>query len=54
MKPAWTRLPKAVEKYPGEWGQKKPKGDGVVLDTMDFPFLLCRGRKPLNAAADGV
>ena len=36
---------KHVERWPGEWGQEKPSGDGVDLDEMEFPFLLCRGRK---------
>ena len=45
VKPAWT-MQKHVERFPGEWGQKKPTGDGVVLESMEFPFLLCRGRKP--------
>lgn len=37
---AWT-MEKEVERYPGEWGQEKPRG--VNLAKMDFPFLLCRG-----------
>lgn len=43
VKPAWN-LTKAVEKFPGEWGNKKPSGDDLTM--MDFPFLLCLGRKP--------
>lgn len=42
--PAWT-MEKEVERLPGEWGQRKPEGDGIVLETMDFPFLLCRGKR---------
>ncbi len=45
VKPAWS-MSKDVERWPGEWGNQKPKGEGVVLDTMEFPFLLCRGRRP--------
>ncbi|KAH8878639.1 methyltransferase type 11 [Thozetella sp. PMI_491] len=42
---AWT-MNKAVERFPGEWNAGKPQGEGVVLETMDFPFLLCQGTKP--------
>lgn len=45
VRPAWT-MTKEVESFPGEWGQEKPSGEGVSLPTMDFPFLLCKGRKP--------
>ncbi|OJJ47177.1 hypothetical protein ASPZODRAFT_1910975 [Penicilliopsis zonata CBS 506.65] len=38
--PAWT-FTKKVERYPGEW-EEKPD---VERETMDFPFLLCKGRK---------
>lgn len=31
-----------VENYPGEWAHEKPKTN---LGTMNFPFLLCCGRK---------
>ncbi|KAL9081597.1 MAG: hypothetical protein Q9159_007213 [Coniocarpon cinnabarinum] len=37
------RMTKDVERFPGEWGQKKPSGD---LEQMEFPFLLCVGKKP--------
>ncbi|CAK7205264.1 hypothetical protein SEUCBS139899_008031 [Sporothrix eucalyptigena] len=43
VKPAWT-MDKAVERFPGDWNAGKPKG--VELETMAFPFLLCRGTKP--------
>ncbi|ROW04690.1 hypothetical protein VMCG_04755 [Cytospora schulzeri] len=39
---AWT-MEKEVERFPGEWGQKKP--EGVELEKMGFPFLLCRGTR---------
>lgn len=42
VSPAWS-MRKDVERYPGEWGQKKPQG--VELAKMDFPFLLCTARK---------
>ncbi|CAN8101687.1 unnamed protein product [Discula destructiva] len=38
----WT-MEKEVERMPGEWGESKPQGK--QLATMDFPFLLCRGKK---------
>lgn len=41
VNPQWT-MEKEIERFPGEWGQEKPTGD---LAKMDFPFLLCRGRK---------
>lgn len=44
VEPAWTML-KDVERFPGEWKEKKPCGEGVDLEQMDFPFLLCRGKK---------
>lgn len=40
---AWT-MRKEVERWTGEWGEKKPEGGG--LEEMEFPFLLCRGRRP--------
>lgn len=44
--PHWT-MEKEVERFPGEWGPEKPTtGD---LAKMDFPFLLCRGRRPLDS-----
>ncbi|CAK7222497.1 hypothetical protein SCUCBS95973_004861 [Sporothrix curviconia] len=43
VQPAWE-MTKAVERFPGEWNAGKPKG--VELETMQFPFLLCRGTKP--------
>lgn len=46
VRTAWM-MEKEVERFPGEWGPKKPEGEDVVLETMEFPFLLCRGtRKP--------
>lgn len=39
----WT-MSKEIESFPGAWGQKKP--EGVELDKMDFPFLVCMGRRP--------
>lgn len=39
---AW-RFEKEVERWPGEWGQEKPGG---VLQKMEFPFVICRGRRP--------
>ncbi|OAA56225.1 methyltransferase type 11 [Niveomyces insectorum RCEF 264] len=47
VQPAWT-MEKNVERYPGEWNNGKPTG--VPLETMDFPFLLCRGTKPTTTA----
>lgn len=38
-------LTKHVEREPGEWDQQKPKGDNLA--KMDFPFLLCCGKKPV-------
>lgn len=44
--PHWT-MEKEVERFPGEWGHDKPTtGD---LAKMEFPFLLCRGRRPLDS-----
>lgn len=43
VRPAWT-MDKAVERFPGDWDAGKPQG--LPLDTMAFPFLLCRGTKP--------
>ncbi|CAK7211399.1 hypothetical protein SBRCBS47491_001113 [Sporothrix bragantina] len=43
VKPEWE-MEKAVERFPGEWNTGKPKDVG--LETMQFPFLLCRGTKP--------
>lgn len=37
------KMMKDVERFPGEWGQKKPEGD---LAQLEFPFLLCCGRRP--------
>lgn len=42
VSPAFS-MSKDVERFPGEWGQKKP--EGVELEKMDFPFLLCTARK---------
>lgn len=42
--PQWT-MAKEVERFPGEWGPSGQKPVGASLATMDFPFLLCRGRK---------
>lgn len=33
---------KAVERYDGEWDSGRP----ADAEEMDFPFLLCRGRRP--------
>ena len=41
------RMRKDVERYPGEWGHKKP--NGVTFEQMDFPFLLCCGTKPFSS-----
>lgn len=43
VSPKWT-MEKEVERVAGEWGAdgKKPAQD---VAKMDFPFLLCRGRK---------
>ncbi|CAK7268211.1 hypothetical protein SEPCBS57363_002979 [Sporothrix epigloea] len=43
VQPEWT-MEKSVERFPGEWKAGKP--DGVELKKMQFPFLLCRGKKP--------
>lgn len=43
VRPAWT-MRKTVEAFPGEWDAGKP--EGKELAEMDFPFLLCRARKP--------
>lgn len=43
----WT-MRKDVERYPGEWGQKKPSASeigGEGLAQMDFPFLICMGKR---------
>lgn len=40
----WT-MDKHVERFPGEWDNRKPK-DTSLLDKMQFPFLLCRGARP--------
>jgi len=45
VKAAWV-MEKEVEEFPGEWEDGQPRRDGVALETMRFPFLLCRGRKP--------
>ena len=39
----WT-MQKEVERWPGEWGKEKP--EGAMLETMEFPFLVCMGRRP--------
>ncbi|KAJ9303419.1 hypothetical protein DTO027B5_8929 [Paecilomyces variotii] len=44
VRPKWKVI-KDVERFPGEWGSKKPSGEGVTLEKMEFPFLLCRGKK---------
>lgn len=38
-------LPKVVERFEGEFGEKTgpEKGQG---ETMDFPFLICMGKRP--------
>lgn len=48
VSPRWT-MEKEVERFPGEWGEdgKRPQG-GDELAKMDFPFLLCRGRKKMG------
>ena len=38
------RMIKEVERTPGEWGQKKPS-EGH-LEQMEFPFLICVGKRP--------
>ncbi len=38
----WT-MEKEVERWPGEWGQKKPDGGCA---SMVFPFLVLEGRRP--------
>ena len=43
----WT-MRKDVERFPGEWGQKKPTPEEIGekdLAEMDFPFLICTGRR---------
>ena len=45
VRAAWS-MEKEVERFPGEWGHRKPSGDSVFLEKMEFPFLLCRGRRP--------
>lgn len=43
---AWT-MEKEVERWPGEWGPGgASKPSGAERELMDFPFLLCRGRRP--------
>jgi len=37
-------MPKDVERFPGEWGQKKPESD--ECESQDFPFLICLGKRP--------
>lgn len=48
VRPAW-KMRKDVERWPGEWGQEgnqKPAGDEKQgVESMEFPFLLCRGRR---------
>lgn len=46
VQPEWTMV-KDVERLPGDWDKGKPAG--VELETMAFPFLLCRGTKPVTA-----
>ncbi|KAK7991596.1 hypothetical protein PG988_000390 [Apiospora saccharicola] len=41
---AWTAS-KSVEKFPGEFGDKAEGGDGKG-EMMDFPFLICTGKRP--------
>lgn len=44
----WT-MRKDVERHPGEWGQKKPSTAEIGKQgfaEMDFPFLICMGRRP--------
>lgn len=44
----WT-MRKEIEAWPGEWGQKRPTVEergGKPLEEMNFPFLVCMGRRP--------
>lgn len=41
---AWTAS-KSVERFPGEFGDKAECGEGKG-EMMDFPFLICTGRRP--------
>lgn len=36
-------MPKDVERWPGEWGHVKPESE--KCESMDFPFLICLGRR---------
>lgn len=41
----WT-MEKRVERFEGEFGDKgRPNGDGQG-EVMEFPFLICMGKKP--------
>lgn len=47
VKVAWTMW-KEVERFAGEWGQKRPTAEelgGKPLAEMNFPFLLCTGKR---------
>ncbi|PSR79981.1 S-adenosyl-L-methionine-dependent methyltransferase [Coniella lustricola] len=44
VRPAWT-MKKDVERWPGEWGSEGKKPADKEVASMDFPFLLCRGRR---------
>ncbi|KAL1875552.1 hypothetical protein Plec18167_005488 [Paecilomyces lecythidis] len=44
VRPKWKVL-KDVERFPGEWAAKKPSDEGFTFETMEFPFLLCCGKK---------
>jgi hypothetical protein len=38
-------MDKGVEKFEGEFGDTGRAGDGQG-EVMEFPFLLCMGKKP--------
>ncbi|KAK7931307.1 S-adenosyl-L-methionine-dependent methyltransferase [Apiospora marii] len=41
---AWTAS-KSVERFPGEFGDKAEGGEGKG-EMMEFPFLICTGKRP--------
>jgi len=45
VKVAWTTK-KTVEKFPGEFGKNADATSPSQGEPMDFPFVLCLGRKP--------
>ena len=47
VKAAWV-MEKEVERFPGEWDDGKPKGGNITPETLRFPFLLCRGKRPAS------